>query len=368
MLMYELLAAALPLPAGIGAGAAAPMVQVLPAGKFSARDGRPGKGKFWELTDVSGQRLADALNGISRLTPISVDYEHQTLLSAMNGQNAPASGWMHSFEWRPGSGLWADTRWTARATALIAANEYKYLSPVIVTDYTGAIVDIYNVALVNTPALLGMEAVRAALSALSVSPIRQPEKTIAMNATTLLALLGLPAEATEDAAKTTIAALRQSAAAPKVPVALLVALGLAAGADEAAALAAVQRLRTTPDATTLAAMTALQGEVAALRAENQNRELTELVDKAITVDRKLVPALREWALNMGRGNLQQLKDYIAAAPVIPGLGGQGGGGKPATEGAGDAPALSADQTALATQLGLDPSNYAAHLKAAQPAA
>lgn len=374
MLMYALLSAALPLPTAAGAAAAASMVQVLPAGQFAARDGRPGEGKHWTLSNADGQRLADALSAVAARTPIAIDYEHQTLMAADNGQPAPAAGWMQAFEWRADAGLWAKVQWTDRAAALIAAGEYRYLSPVIRADASGAIVDVYNAALVNVPALLGMQSVQAALSALSAQRAQPPHAETrsmptALTTAAVLAIIGLPATATEAEATATVAALRNgSAAKPKIPDAVLTALGLPPAADEAAALAAVQRLRTAPDATTLAAMTALQTELATVRAENQTRELTELVDKAITVDRKLVPALREWALNMGRGNLQQLKDYIAAAPVIPGLGGQGGDGKPATEGAGGAPALSADQTALATQLGLDPSKYAAHLKAAQPAA
>lgn len=294
--------------------------QLLPAGRFSSRDGRPGPGKHWTLTDTAGQSLAVRLNAITAMTPLSIDYEHQTLLAATNGQPAPAAGWIQSVEWRSGEGLFAQVTWTKRALALIDADEYRYISPVILYDQAGNVTGLHNAALVSVPALVGMEAVTAALAALFPAPQPNAETRI-MELAQLIALLGLAAGATAADVTTAITALMARPAAGSVPAALATALGLQGQADEATALAAVTRLRTTPDAATLQQMTALQAQVATLQADAAARTVAELVDGAIAAF-KLTPAQREWATSLGKADLAQLNAFIKAAPVIPGLAGQ----------------------------------------------
>lgn len=354
-----LLAAALALTADL---AASGLAQVLPAGKFSARDGRPGPGKHWQLSDAQGAALAAQLNAVATKTPISIDYEHQSVLAPTNGQAAPAAGWMVAFEWRAGAGLFATVNWTPRAKAYIAADEYRYISPVILFDeQTGAVMGLHNCALVANPAILGMDAVQAALSAqftpASTEPPTptKPLKGTPMDLLTLVALLGLTAGATAADVTTAIAALM---ARPLVPAALSTALGLPATADEAAAVAALTRKLGTPDATTLQAMAALQAQVATLSAQANSRAVTETVDAAIAAH-KLVPAQRDWAMNTGKADMATLTTYLAATPAIAGLAGQ-------TAGRNEAPntpvaALSASQALLAQQLGLDPAKYLAQL-------
>ena len=137
LITATLLVTALALPASQKAGLG--RAQVLPAGEFAARDGRPGPGKCWTLTDAAGTQLAAELSVIAAQTPIAIDYEHQTLLAATNGQPAPAAGWMLGFDWLAGEGLFAEVRWTPRALALIAADEYRYISPVILYDAQGCV-------------------------------------------------------------------------------------------------------------------------------------------------------------------------------------------------------------------------------------
>jgi phage I-like protein len=359
-LLAVLLAAALPLDASGWA-------QILPAGKFSARDGRPGPGKHWTLTDADGVQLAASLSAIAAQTPISIDYEHQTILAPTNGQPAPAAGWMLRFEWRTGAGLWAEVSWTERAKAHILANEYRYISPVILTDKAGNVQGLHNAALVSTPALLGMDAVTAALSAQAASGNASSPRTTtnalepAVDLSLLITLLGLAAGATSADVTAAITALMSR---PAVPTALAAALGLPATADEPTALAALNSRLTTPDASTLQTMQALQAQVAALSAQQLDRQVTELVDGAITAG-KLVPAQRDWALGLGKSNLAALSTFVASAPTIPGLQGQLGGRQDlAPEGT----ALNANQTMLAERLGLDPKTYLAQLNAQRAAA
>lgn len=304
--------------------------QLLPHGEFAARDGRPGAGKTWKINDAQGHQVAAALNAIATRTPLVIDYEHQTLSAAENGHPAPAAGWIHQAEWRDGQGLFARVKWTAAAKARIDAEEYRFFSPVIAYDDAGLVTNVLMGALVNYPALLGMEPVVAALSAFSRHQPTEPQ----MDRAALIALLGLAADATDAQINAAVAklsgelpGLRTAAARPLLSAPLATALGVAAGADEAAALSAVAALRTAQaaePAAAMAAITALQGQVAALQGQLGAGEVTRLVDQAIN-ERRALPALREFLTQMGTKDIAQLKAYIATSPVLEGLQGQSGG-------------------------------------------
>lgn len=343
---------------------AAGLAQLLPFGTFAARDGRPGNlagapNKHWEVTNEQGLMLAAAMNTIAAQTPIVIDYEHQTLLSATNGQPAPAAGWIKRVEWQAGKGLFASVEWTAKARALIDGGEYKFISPVITWDKTGAVTGVLNAALVNYPALLGMEPVVAQLSAAFPAPHTpdHPEQPPMNEA--LLKALGLPATATEADVLAAITALKTQPST--LPAALSAALGLQGAPTEAAALAAVTALKTANAATdnaTVLAMTALQSQVAALSAVHTDNTVTKVVDDAITAH-KLVPAQRDWALGWGKRDLAALQGFIAGAPVIAGLGGQTGGD--GGDG-GSTAALSGIESRMARSFGLTDEQFLAAKK------
>ena len=245
------------------------VAQLLPAGDFSTRDGRPGPGRKWKLDDARGRIIAAALSAIAMTTPVVIDYEHQTLHKEANGKPAPAAGWIKGASWIDGEGLSAVVDWTPRAKAAIDAGEYRYISPVIVFDEeTDEVKGVALAALTNFPAIVGMSPVVAALS----TQFNQEEPDMALLAS-LIALLGLPADTTESAALSAITALKTKADKPPektvLSAALTGALGLAAGADETAALTAITTLKTassTPDQVTLQTIQAMQGQIAALTA------------------------------------------------------------------------------------------------------
>lgn len=342
--------------------AASGQAQILPAGEFSAIDGRPGPGKTWKLSDAQGQALAAQLNTIAARSPIAIDYEHQTMLAKTNGQPAPAAGYMQRFDWRPGEGLFADVQWTERAAAYLKAGEYRYISPVLLYDDTGTVFGIYNAALVSTPGLVGMQPVTlsAALSALGGAiPSDLFPEAKKMDLKELLALLGLPETGTAADCSAAISALKAKGAAA-CSAALATALGLQTGADEAAALAAVGKLKA-PDATTLTTIAALQAQVAALASAQAEDKVTKAVEQAITVDHKLLPAQRDWALSLGRKDFAALSAYLASAPVMSGLGGQLTDAQRQGDPAKGAAGLSAQQVQIAAALGLSADRYAKHL-------
>jgi phage I-like protein len=93
---------------------------------------------------------------------LAIDYEHQTFEAASNGP-VPAAGWIRQggLEVRE-DGLWAKVEWTARATELIKAKEYRYFSPTFLHTKTGEIVELAPIALVNYPATMDMDPLIAA--------------------------------------------------------------------------------------------------------------------------------------------------------------------------------------------------------------
>ena len=355
-LITALLAATLPVLANGQA-------QLLPTGEFKARDGRPGPGKSWKLNDAAGQALAAQVNAVAAQTPVVIDYEHQTLKMEKNGQPAPAAGWIHSVTWLDGKGLFSELEWTEKARASIAANEYRYISPVITFDEdTGAVQGLHLAALTNFPALLGMDAVVAALN--TQLPTQEPRMATLLAA--LIASLGLPSTTTEAECTAAVAALKTQADAAKVKTplsaALTTALGISATADETAALSAITALKApAAGGDTVQLVAQLTGQVASLRAQLDGDKVTAAVDAAIA-GKKLVPAQRDTYIELGKKDVAMLTAVLAAAPVIPGLDGQashlqGDGGSTGTA------ALTATQSLIAKQLGLDPAKYAESLKA-----
>jgi|GEM_PF-2575030 len=148
-------------------------VQLLPYGVFVTVDGRP-----FEVNQHSVKAVAEAFG--KRKNDLVLDYMHST--ENPNLGDAPAAGWIKELEWRlpgdatevlPSHGLWARVEWTSRAQERLAAREYRYISPVIKTQKPGkdktaplVVIEIVNAALVNDPAIDGMEPVAFA---------RQPE-------------------------------------------------------------------------------------------------------------------------------------------------------------------------------------------------
>lgn len=142
--------------------------RILPAGVFRAKDGRPAHLPGWKIDAEIAQRVIAASASVDELV---IDYEHQTINAEKNGQPAPAAGWFRRMVWREGAGLFAvDVQWTDKARAMIAAKEYRYISPVFPYNaVTGEVQKIVGLGLTNNPALPGL-ANLAALSAKPASP------------------------------------------------------------------------------------------------------------------------------------------------------------------------------------------------------
>lgn len=115
------------------------------------------------LDDESARRAVDAF--AAHGTDLPIDYEHQTLggTYASPTGKAPAAGWIKRLVAEPGVGLLAEIEWTDEARKMVAAKEYRYLSPVaIIRKADRKLVAIHSAALTNKPAIVGMTPIIAA--------------------------------------------------------------------------------------------------------------------------------------------------------------------------------------------------------------
>ncbi|MGF1775895.1 phage protease [Vibrio nomapromontoriensis] len=162
-------------------------MQLLPAGKFKAVDGRPHDTPdgYWHLDASSAAALIAATK--STFPKVLIDYEHQTLRTEENGQKAIASGWLTSntdIEWREGQGLYIKPDWTAPAKQHIDAKEYAFLSAVFPYDKkTGTPLLLRMAALTNDPGLVGLESVAALAADIDIR-ISKPGASINLYGTT----------------------------------------------------------------------------------------------------------------------------------------------------------------------------------------
>ena len=312
-------------------GAVPDAVQLLPAGTFRAEDGRPADAPAWMLDAASAQKLIAQAAARSNRTVI--DYEHQTVHTKANGQPAPAAGWFTALEWREGSGLWAvGVRWTERARQMIAAGEYRYISPVFVYDRkTGAITRILHAALTNDPALDGMAPVAAA----SYHPPTDLE-TPAMDELIerLVYLLNLPVTSTPqeiaaqlDKLKAALLADAQGDAAGAPAAATFAGLEAHIAALKAKAATATEQVAALKANTQPAEVVAtLKADLAKLTAAHNARLIDDLVKPALT-DGRLLPAQEAWARDLGASNLAALSTYLQTAQPIAALTSTQTGGK-----------------------------------------
>jgi phage I-like protein len=169
-------------------------VHVLPSGQIEGRDGRR-----FALPNPAAVVEAFAQNGAD----LPVDYEHQADNPAAKASGPiPAAGWIKAMKATP-EGVFARIEWTDRARGMIAAKEYRYISPVIVYDKdTREVGRISGAGLVHRPnlqlqALNAQDAPGAPMQPQPDPAKPEPVKPDAAQAVTaMLDMLGLTPEAT----------------------------------------------------------------------------------------------------------------------------------------------------------------------------
>ena len=337
-------------------------IQLFPAGEFRASDGRPRDVPAWVINaEIAASIIADFE---SRENLTVIDFEHQTLMIAQNGQPAPASGWFGKLEWRE-TGLFAvDVEWTERASGMIASGEYRYISPVFTYDKkTGAVKKILHAALTNNPALDGMDAVAASKFSHLIDQSDKEKLSMDELLNQLRWMLNLPVTATqEDIAAELQKALDQIKATDAAATAASDFSIVALVKSQADQIAALTKAASNPDPTKFAPVDMvreLQSQVAALTAANLGREIDGVVQAALAAG-KLLPTQETWARDHGKKDLASLKQYLETAqPVAALTGTQTGGNPPAS---GDDVRLTADQLAICKSMSVAPEDYAKTLQ------
>ncbi|MEO8135540.1 MAG: phage protease [Betaproteobacteria bacterium] len=301
-------------------------LQITPAGEFTPRDGRDMPVAAWRIDATSAQRVIERFN--ARKSDTVVDYEHQTLKAADNGKEAPAAAWIKKLEWREGQGLYGTVELTNRARGYIAANEYRYFSPVFqFSKTTGDVLSVLMGAITNDPAVDGMEplALRAAASFNHLSETETTEEPMNKLLAAICAALVLNATTTEDQAIAALSALK-----PKLDErdSLRKALGIADTVASDTAIAACTAIKTKADTgagepdpakyVAVGVVEELKTQVAALSAQHVDRQVSELVTQGLD-DGRILPAQKDWATSLGKKDIAALTSYLATAQPIAAL-------------------------------------------------
>lgn len=166
--------------------------QLLPAGRFRARDGRPfDVPDGWLMNADIAARLIAGVRALDQ--DVLIDYEHNQCRK--NEGLVPAAllaaGWFNADEmqWREDQGLFIKPRWTPAAQSHIDNKEFGFLSAVFPYDDNGEPLLLRMTALTNDPGVTGMKKL-AVLAAAFVFP-PQEEHPMNEKLRQLLARLGI---------------------------------------------------------------------------------------------------------------------------------------------------------------------------------
>ncbi|BCL49810.1 MULTISPECIES: phage protease [Citrobacter] len=355
------------------------VIQLFPAGEFRARDGRPAECAAWIMTREVAERLIAAAD--ARDTPYVLDYEHQTLRAAKNGQPAPAAAFFKKLEWREGEGLFAvDVEWTVAAAAMVEAKEYRFISPVFSYDKTGQVLELLNAALTNTPALDGMDDVLLAAASLMTTHLttegntEMDEEFLNELLSNLRWMLNLPTASTPEEVQAElekiIALLSKGEGTAAASVSLLDVLNerdqtIQTIADLTAKLDTPDPAKwVSVDVMHAAVQQAAEKASTTSQAALATQEAETLITAALD-DGRLLPAQEEWAKSLAKTDPESLKTFIGKAPKIAALTTSQTLGQP-PKGAPERKTVENDDDAIdpaiCSLMGTDPEDVAKYLK------
>ena len=317
------------LPAQASDSACAPeWVHLLPAGRFVGRDGRGP----WILEDAASVIAATSTNFGGADMPL--DYNHQTELTSLNGQPAPAAGWFREMEARS-DGIWARVEWTERGARAVTSREYRYISPAFFHDEEGRVLRFNSAALTNLPNL-ELKALSSAQQN-NDSSAKTGARGHDVNFKTEVAqAVGLP----DDASDTEIIAAIRAALAQ---------------ANKALNSSMPDPSRFVP----MEIYKSVGQELASLKSINAKSRTLELLSIA-QKEGKVTPAMMSWAEKFAEHAPDYFKEWTASAPDL-----RPGGGKElfsaAAPSSSHASALTESQKAICTAMGHDEASYQTYL-------
>lgn len=242
-----------------------------------------------------------------------IDYEHQTLKDVQ----APAGGWIKKLV-KTKDAIAAQVEWTAKAKQYLENKEYKYLSPVVICRKSdGKAVALHSVALTNTPAIDGMFAL---VNSIDISSPAGAEGGNSMELKKIVALLGLPEDATETDVEKAIQELKKQEKAEEVVAnkTIMDLLELKADAKTEDVAAKIMELKGTADKTK-------DEMILELKRRMDERDAEELVTMALKQG-KISAAQKTWAKEYALKDAEGFQAFVAKAPAVVPIGKTGSAG------------------------------------------
>lgn len=309
-------------------------VHLVPAGTFSGVDGR---GPY-TLTDP-----AKVIAATMAPTRILIDECHSTDLAAPQGRAAPARGWIVEIAARA-DGLWGRVEWTEAGRHLVAAREYRGISPVLVHDEGGQIIRVLRASLTNDPNL-------------QLKTLHQRSHTMDDVLVQIRNALGLGPDATGEQI---LAAIAAKAKGQEVAPELMARLATAAGGDPKVLtslnalethLQAAAATRNTSEGELRATVISLQSQIQVMSAAAARDRAVAYVDGAIKAGKPIKP-LRDHYIARHAADPAAVELEIGALVSIH----SGGIVDPPKDG-GASKMLSAEQKALCSAMGVSEDAY-----------
>lgn len=301
-------AASVPIAGSMGQPGGLARIMLTPWGSVDSKNGT------FVVNDESAKLIVAAFAAGQKDIPI--DFEHTTEGGDFATQSgaAPASGWITAIVPEAGVGIFALVKWNDKARAMIQADEYRYLSPVVVYRKKDLVaVEITSAALTNKPAIVEMLRVAA-----KENHAGDDDMDLKLLRTALTAAgVQLADDATDEIVlAAAVAKLGVKVVPPDLsPVAYK--LGLAKDADVATIAAKVDGLlkETVP----ASEYKAVSERLAVIEQRDKDRESQTLVAKAIE-EAKLNPNDEKqmtWARSYAKSDPAGFDKWSEAATAIP---------------------------------------------------
>lgn len=290
---------------GVNVSEAPDEIKILPLGTVHSQ-----KGDF-----VVDDESFDLINRHfeNRGLDLVIDYEHQTLKDVQ----APAGGWIKKLV-KTKDAIAAQVEWTVKAKQYLENKEYKYLSPVVICRKSdGKAVALHSVALTNTPAIDGMFAL---VNSIDISSPDGAEGGNSMELKKIVALLGLPADATEADVEKAIQELKKQEKTEEVVAnkTIMDLLELKADAKTEDVAAKIMELKGTADKTK-------DEMILELKRRMDERDAEELVTMALKQG-KISAAQKAWAKEYALKDAEGFQAFVAKAPAVVPVGKTGSAG------------------------------------------
>ena len=294
---------------------------IIPEGEFRGIDGRPFDATAWILTPERGHQIVAVLN--QRHIDMVVDYEHATLKAIETGEPAPAAGWLkpNGFVYVEGVGICSTQfEWTDKAKNFIDSGEYKYISPVLFYNKTGAVIGLHSVALTNKPNLDQLPEAKLAAAAQDFLSTSQDSEMNEELLERLRWMLNLPVSAT---AEDIIAELNKLASQLNEKTGTTVAANAQNLFD---AVAAIDQLKVAAnnqvDPTQFVPMAVYKEALSNASTANANaqaKELDDLIVAACSDGRLTGKASIDWIKGQAKTNPEFVKTHLESLPKIAAL-------------------------------------------------